>query len=476
MTRFNGSFAGRRIHLIGIGGCGMCGAAAILMRSGARVSGSDLRPFKRASELIAAGAAVQIGHSPDQVHSELDLVVMSAAVPDDNVELQRASDLGTPIIKYAELLNLIMQQRCGVAVSGTHGKSTTTAMTAHIFRTGGLDPSFVVGANSRQLGGSSGVGNGPHFIVEACEYDRSFLKIHPHMAAILNIEADHLDCYRDLDEIVAAFAQFAANVPLDGLVIANHDDPRIRKALSGGQGPRIETFGVDGSLACLRGTEPAEWRARIRSADDGFYSFDILYGGFVLLSTRLGVAGRHNVSNALAAAALAFHGGVTPDRIAEALASFAGVDRRMSVRREGGRVTIVDDYAHHPTEIRATLNALRDRFGPKRTWVVFQPHQHSRTRYLMADFACSFTHADVVIVPDIYGVRDSEADRAGVRSNELVSLIHAQGKDARYLPTFDDVTEHLTENMIDGDLVVTMGAGDVWKVADELVERVRRAG
>jgi UDP-N-acetylmuramate--alanine ligase len=453
----------------------MCGAAAILLRGGARVSGSDLRAFKRLSELNAAGAAVYVGHSADQVQPGTELVVMSAAVPTDNVELRRARDLGVPIIKYAELLNLIMQQRIGVAIAGTHGKSTTTAMTAHLFRAGGLDPSFVVGANSRQLGGSSGVGGGPHFIVEACEYDRSFLNLHPQMAAILNIEADHLDCYRDLDEIVAAFAQFAADVPLEGLVIANHDDPRIRVALSGGQAPRIETFSLDGPLARIRGSDPA-WRARVRSADDGFYSFDILYGGAALLSTRLGVAGRHNVGNALAAAALAFHGGVAPDQIAEALATFEGVDRRMSLRGQGSGVTIVDDYAHHPTEIRATLNAIRDRFGPKRTWVVFQPHQHSRTRHLMADFASSFSQADVVIVPDIYGVRDTEIDRVQVRSHELVSLIHAQGKDARYLPSFDDVTQHLAENMLDGDLVVTMGAGDIWKVADVLAERVRHSG
>ncbi len=471
----DGAFTGRRVHMIGIGGCGMCGAAAVLLRSGAVVSGSDQRPFGRISELTAAGAQVSIGHDPSQLASQTELVVMSAAVPPDNVELVKARSLGIPVIKYAELLNLIMRQREGVAIAGTHGKSTTTAMTAHLFRAGGLDPSFVVGAHSRQLGGSSGVGTGRHFIVESCEYDRSFLNLHPRMATILNIEKEHLDCYRDLDDIIEAFGRFARNTSADGLVVANYEDPAVRLAvgtassdMANGRLPaRVESFGL---------VEGADWRARLLARDHGCYSFDVLYSELPLLTARLSVAGRHNVGNALAAIALAFHGGVEPKRMAEALPLFEGVDRRMSVRSQKGGVVIIDDYAHHPTEIRVTLNALRDRFAPKRTWVVFQPHQASRTRYLLSEFAASFGEADIVIVADIYCSRDSEQDRRQVCSGDLVSLMNARGKDARYLPSFAAVTEHLSAHMSEGDLVVTMGAGDVGKVADDLAERVGRAG
>jgi len=453
------ALSGARVHMIGIGGCGMSAAAALLLRCGAVVSGSDMNRFDGLGTLVAQGATVHVGHRAGQVPPDADRVVVSAAVPESNPELVVARRRCLPVITYAELLGEIMDRHRGIAVAGTHGKSTTTALLAHIFRSAGADPSFVVGASSSQLGGSSGVGRGEHFIVEACEYARSFLALKPCSAGILNIEADHLDCYTGLDDIRAAFADFCAGVRSSGVLVTPHNDRGVAEAAQA-RGVRHETFGFRSG---------ANWRADNLAADLGCYSFDIMYEDRRLLSTRLRLAGVHNVSNALVAAALAHHEGISPQPIADGIATFEGIDRRMTRRDSSRGFTVIDDYAHHPTEIAVTLRAINDRYKPKRTWVVFQPHQASRTRRLMHEFARSFVEADVVIVADIYCVRDSAEDRARIRSSDLVSLIHQNGGDARYIGALADVTRHVEENVTDGDLVVTMGAGDVWRIADELV-------
>ena len=329
-----------------------------------------------------------------------------------------------------------------------------------------MTPSFIVGAHSPQLGGSSAAGAGEHFIVESCEYARSFLHQRPAAAAILNLEPEHLDCYRDLDDIVAAFAEFAGGLAEDGLLIAHHGDAAVVRAIRDVV-CRVETYGFEAG---------ADWRAIDLDAQLGQYSYTVCYRGKHLFRTKSLLPGLHNVSNALAASALAWHDGVPPGILAEAIRSYEGVARRMTLRGVRAGVTIVDDYAHHPTEIAATLQAVRSRYEPRRTWVVFQPHQHSRTRLLMDDFARCFSGADEVIVPDIYAVRDSEEERRGIGSRDLVARIAAHGASVQYVPTLEEVITRLIEAVTDGDLVVTMGAGDVWKVADELAERVRRAG
>ena len=451
-----------RIHMIGIGGCGMSAAASLLLRSGVVVTGSDAKPFEGLGALVAEGAMVHVGHHPDHLPPDTNRVVISAAIPRTNSELAAARQRGLPVIRYAELLGEIMDGRRGIAVAGTHGKSTTTALLAHIFRSGGLDPSFIVGACSSQLGGSSGVGRGEHFIVEACEYARSFLALRPCAAGILNVDADHLDCYEDLDDIRAAFAAFGAAVRPGGVLITPHSERRVSEAAEA-RGVQHETFGF---------RPGANWRAENLCPDRGCYAFEVVHDGRRLLSTRLCLAGIHNVSNALAAAALGWHEGVSPAAIADGIETFEGIDRRMSRRDTGGGVTIIDDYAHHPAEIVATLRAINDRYRPKRTWVVFQPHQASRTRRFMHEFAQALAAADVIIIADIYSVRDSAEERARTRSSDLVSLIARGGGDARYIGRLADVTRHVEENVTDGDLVVTMGAGEVWKIADELVQRV----
>jgi len=453
---------GLRVHLIGIGGSGMCGAAKLCLDLGAKVSGSDLNRFDGLGDLVSAGVRIAIGHRRDLLDYDVDLVVCSAAIPESNPELDEARLRHKPVLKYAEFLGALMSGRSGVAIAGTHGKSTTTAMTAHLFRRAGLDPTFVVGARSAQLGGSAAIGGGSHVIVEACEFDRSFLQFWPEAAVILNLEADHLDCYNDFDAIVEAFSTFAANVAGGGVIVCNAEDRWARVAASASSAA-VETFGFE---------QGADWRAVHLVSDRGRYAFDVLYHGTCYLSARMAIPGRHNVSNALAAVAMAYHAGADPARVAEALGDYAGVDRRMTWRGHSAGITIIDDYAHHPTEIRATIEAARFRYEPRRTWVVFQPHQCGRTRDFMDDFAASFEEVDEIIVPAVYGAREADLQACRDRSMELVERIQQRGRRARFVSSLEEVAPVLVGELTDGDLVVTMGAGDVWKVADELVQRI----
>jgi len=451
-----------RVHLIGVGGSGMSGAAALLLGLGARVSGSDQVAFEGMGQLVQRGATISVGHRESQLHPAVDLVVISAAIPESNHELALARALGIPIIKYAELIGELMRHHTqGIAIAGTHGKSTTTAMCAHLCREAGLQPSFLVGARSAQLGGSSSVGDRRLFVVESCEFDRSFLHLHPHSGAILNIEPDHLDCYHDLDEIVEAFSMFASQVYADGVLVCNGDDPLASRAAAFSPSA-VETFGL---------TREATWRAEDLGQDRGCHRFTIWRDGLRFLTSRLSIPGGHNVANALAAVALAHHAGAGARSMADALPRFEGVERRLTWRGRGGGVTIVDDYAHHPTEIRVTIDAARQRYAPRRMWVVFQPHQNARTRHFMDAFADSFGLADEVIVPDVYGAREDANGNGWCGSAELVSRMCGRGVRATYLSSLSAAAEHVMQNVADGDLVLTMGAGDVWKVADELVAR-----
>ncbi len=452
-----------RVHMVGIGGSGMCGLAAFMLRRGAAVSGSDARDGAELAILRSAGAHVQTQTPTATVPADATLVVRSAAIQDDHPEIRDARQRGLPVCKYAELLGALMERCEGVAISGTHGKSTTTAWLAYVLRLAGRDPSFVVGASAPQLGGGSGVGDGPHFIAEACEYDRSFLNLHARRAAILNIEEDHLDCYQDLAAITAAFGEFARRLPADGLLVVNGADPQCRQVAEQ-VATRVVRYGS---------TPDADWYATDLAVEQGRYGMNVWHGGTALGRVLLGLAGRHNVANALAVAALAHNCGVPWERLAEGLAGFSGVQRRLELRGDVGGVRVVDDYAHHPTEIRATLSAARERFAPRRLWCIFQPHQHSRTRFLLSQFAESFGVADEVVVPDIYFVRDSVREREAVCAADLVARIRARGQAAEYIPDFSGIVARVAAAVATGDVVMTMGAGDVWKVADELLRRLR---
>ncbi len=452
----------RRLHLVGIGGCGMSGLAALLLRCGTHISGSDMQESAVLARLTKQGARINARHGTESIPADAELVVASAAIAPGHPELLEAQRRGVPVVKYAELLGAVMARYDGIAISGTHGKSTTTAWLTFVLKRAGLDPSFVVGATVEQLGGGSGVGDGRHFVAEACEYDRSFLNLRPRRAVVLNIEEDHLDCYPDLPAIQEAFAAFIAGVPPDGLVVLNVDDPQCR-AIADRTSAKTQTFAS---------AADATWRATALELDRGHYAFDARHGQDSLGRVRLGLPGRHNVTNALAVIAIASDCDVSWDQISAGLAEFRGARRRLELRAEVGDIRIVDDYAHHPTEIRATLEAARERFEPRRLWCVFQPHQHSRTRFLLKDFARSFARADHVVVPDIYFVRDSERDRAAVSAEDLVTEMRARGGDAEYVPGFDAIVTRLEQELAPGDVVLTMGAGDIWKVADELAERL----
>jgi UDP-N-acetylmuramate--alanine ligase len=380
--------------------------------------------------------------------------------------LRAARDRGLAVVKYAALLGEVMQCRLGEAVAGTHGKTTTTALAAYMLTLAGRDPSYVVGGDVPQLGGGSRAGGGAAFVAEACEFDQSFLKLTPRVAAILNVEHDHPDCYPDLESVIAVFASFAALVPGDGVLVVNGEDRNVPRALEGITAP-VETFGLE--------DERFTWRAVGVETFRGQSRFELYYGPRRLGAVRAKLAGRHNVMNGLAAAAVAYHGGADVDAILRALATFGGVGRRMELRGISHGITVVDDYAHHPTEIQASLRAIADTYEPERLWVVFQPHQHSRTRHLLSDFARSFGAADVVLVPDIYFVRDSEAEKQAVSSEDLVSEIRRAGGDARYIETFDRIVAELARELRPGDCLVTMGAGSVYEIADRLLARLSEA-
>ncbi|HSV15186.1 MAG TPA: Mur ligase family protein, partial [Tepidisphaeraceae bacterium] len=308
-------------------------------------------------------------------------------------------------------------------------------------------------------GGGSRSGASNAFVAEACEFDRSFHNLHPRVAIITNIEEDHLDCYKDIDDIVESFRHFAAIVPADGLIIANGQDRRVLQALAG-QKALIEMVAL---------TDGFSWSTRETGLSNGCYCGEVIYKGKAVAKLQLSVAGIHNLINATMAVAACASYGIAPAAAAEALSNFTGVDRRMTeVGRVNGGAIVVDDYGHHPTEIRATLKAIREKYQPRRLFCVFQPHQHSRTRFLLDDFATSFAEADETIVPDIYFVRDSEAERQRVSAADLVQRINDNGQRARHLPDFAAIVAHLKEGARDGDLIVTMGAGNVWEIGREL--------
>ncbi len=453
------TFAGQAIHLVGIGGAGMRALAEMLHARGATVTGSDRSPSGATESLAALGVGVRIGQQAENLPAPCDRVVYSAAIHTENPELVAARQRGLAVVKYSQMLGELLAAQWGIAIAGTHGKSSTCGMVAYALSSAGVDPSFIIGATVPQLGGPSHAGTGPYFVAEACEFDRSFLNLSPRLAAVLNIEEDHLDCYRDLESIIEAFRSFLARVPAEGLAVVNGEDRNVAAAIRGAA-CEVQTFGT---------AEECCWRATDLVPDHGAFRFRVSFRGAPFTTIQLALPGLHNVYNALAACALLHQAGLSPVQIAEGLGSFAGALRRMTLKGRRQGVTVVDDYAHHPTEVQVTLRALRDKYAPSRLVCVFQPHQHSRTRFLLKDFARSFAAADAVIVPDIYFVRDSVREMDYISSRDLVSQIRLTGGQAEYRKSFDEIVEHLKQTLAPGDLVVTMGAGNVWEIADEVV-------
>ncbi|RLC86452.1 MAG: UDP-N-acetylmuramate--L-alanine ligase [Chloroflexi bacterium] len=453
------TFSGKHIHLIGIGGAGLSAIARVLMEQGAEVSGSDLTLSPVAESLARDGARVFDGHRAENVNGA-DLVVVSSAVPASNVEVRAAQAAGIPVLKRPQVLGRMMNGRLGVAVAGTKGKTTTTAMIASILLKAERDPTFIVGGVLAGLETNAHAGKEPLFVIEADEYDRTFLGLKPTVAVVTNVEHDHPDCYPTFDDFQAAFAEFVALVPRDGLLVACWDDPAARAL-----GERRREAG--GAVAFFGLEEGAEWRAEdVRPNFAGGVDFLITRGGEVLGLVRLRLPGTHNASNAAAAIAVADFLNV-PLRVARsALTEFRGVKRRFEIKGESGGVTVVDDYAHHPTAIRVTLQAARERFTHRSLWAVWQPHTYSRTRALLKDFARAFDLADHVILLPIYAAR--ETDALNTSSRDVAAEM--QHPDVRCAGSLDEALVWLGTEVRPGNVVLTLGAGDGNRVGEWLLE------
>ncbi len=445
----------------------MSGLALVLLKTGYTVTGSDARHNERIARLEQAGATVHIGHDPAYVHGA-DAVVYTTDLPADNPELVAARHSGIRTLHRSELLATFVNRQAGVAVTGTHGKTTTTSMVALLLAEGGLDPTAIIGGDLEQFAGNARVGQGPHVVAEADESDGSFLRYYPSVAVVTNLEPEHLEHYNHrFDNVLAAFRQFLGQVKSDGLVVACVDDPHVlalaRELLGRPAVPRVVFYGLGAGAA---------WTARDIRPLVGGTAFTVVRGGVPLGEVRLAVPGRHNVLNALAAIAVADHLGVGFAAVTRALSGFHGAKRRFQVIAEQGGVTVVDDYAHHPTEIRATLQAAREaltaRGGPGRVVAVFQPQRYTRTANLLNEFTTCFTDADLLVLTEIYSPA-GEQPIPGVSSTVLAGRIEAQeGRPVHLVSDQQEITRFLLAQVQPGDLVLTMGAGDIWQVARAL--------
>jgi len=446
----------QRIHLVGVGGSGMSGIAGVLLSSGYAVSGSDLRSSPVTQHLKKLGATIYEGHAAENVHGA-HVVVVSAAVPPDNVELVEAHKQKVPVIPRAEMLAELMRVKTGIAVAGAHGKTTTTSMIASVLAAAGLDPTFVVGGRVNQAGSNARLGAGDYMVVEADESDGSFLLLAPVIAVVTTIDREHLDHYNSLDEIQETFLQFANRVPFYGEVILCLDEPNVQAILPRVKRPVI-TYGVSNqsdlviSDVKLNGLS-SEFRLNYRGDDLGVFALPA-------------PPGIHNVRNASAAAAVALALNVPAELIRQGLAKFSGVGRRFEIKGEFSGVTLIDDYGHHPAEIRATLEAARG-CAYKRLLVLFQPHRYTRTQHLWEDFRLSFNHADVLVVTDIYAAGESPIE--GVTGEGLAEAISTAGhKSVVHSSTLQGGIEFILREARPGDAVLTIGAGSVGRVTDEL--------
>ena len=446
------------VHFIGIGGISMSGLAEILMEKGFRVSGSDSKESPLTIALASKGAEIFYGQRASNILEGTGLVVYTAAIHPDNPEYERASSLGIPIISRAELLGQIMKNyTTPIAVSGTHGKTTTTSMLSHILLEAETDPTISVGGILPAIGGNIRVGHSGYFITEACEYTNSFLSFFPKISIILNIDADHLDFFKDIDDIRHSFRRFAEILPPDGTLIINADTPEYESVIRD-LPCRVITYGLE---------HPADYTASGITYDKyGHASFTVLQDGVRTGSYYLKVPGLHNVQNALAAIICARILGLPEEAVVKGIGGFSGTDRRFQYKGEVGGVTVIDDYAHHPTEIRATLDSAA-RYPHKEIWCVFQPHTYTRTKALLPEFADALARADHVVLADIYAAR--ETNTIGISSADLKERILEKGTHCEYFPTFDEIENYLLSSCLPGDLLITMGAGDVVAIGEHLL-------
>lgn len=453
------------VHFVGIGGAGMSGIAEVLTDYDLTVSGCDLARSESTDRLADLGVEISIGHSPEHLE-DVDLVVLSSAIPDDSEEVRAARARGLTVVRRAEMLGELMRLKYGIAVAGTHGKTTTTSLVGHILTEAGLDPTVIVGGRLRVSGTGARLGKSDYLVAEADEFDRSFLRLQPILAVVTSIDRDHLDTYRDLDEICDAFADFAGRVPFFGQAIVCLDDANIQHVLPRLADRRVVSYGTSPQARLsASGIENVEGGSRFLVRD----------GGEELGVIELPMPGLHNVRNALAAVAVGQALGLGFDRIANALAAFSGVHRRFERLGSWRGATLVDDYAHHPTEVEATLAAARSAFPGARIHAVFQPHLFSRTRDMTAEFGRALLGADLAWVTDIYPSR--ERPLPGVTSELVVDEARASGhRRVTLCPDWRDLPALLAGEVDAGDLVLTLGAGDIYRLGQQLAAEEASAG
>ena len=451
----------KQVHCIGIGGIGLSAIAEILLARGIIVTGSDMKESDITDRLIKAGAHIFLGHRAKNVDGA-DIVVFSAAVSQDNPELVRAAKLQIPIVTRAEMLGALMEEcDISIAVAGTHGKTTTTSMISLILENASKNPTILVGGNLSEIGGNVKIGKSGYFITEACEYMDSFLSLSPKIEIILNIDSDHLDYFKDIDHIVSSFNKFARLVPENGFIIAYDSNPFVKNVIK--SIPNVITFGLNEGCAY--------YASNVAFNGSGMPGFDVESKNRRLCHIQLSVPGEHNILNALASFACCHELGISASEIARTLEAFTGTQRRFDVIGvTKDNIKIVDDYAHHPTEIKATLEAAQN-IPHKKLWCLFQPHTYTRTIALFNEFAGAFNKADIIVMAEIYAAREMNIHK--ISSRELVDEIKRVYplKDAYYFGTFEEIADFVIKNAERDDLVITMGAGDIYKVAGIILDK-----
>ena len=451
----------KNIHCIGIGGVGVSAIAEILLSRGYRVSGSDMKQSEITDRLKQHGVKIYIGHRAENVE-DADLIVYSAAIAEENPKIIRAREKNLPLASRAEVLGTLMDDfENSIAISGTHGKTTTTSMVSLILQRAELEPTILVGGNLAEIGGNVKVGGSQYFVTEACEYRDSFLELRPKIEVILNIDSDHLDYFKDIEHIVSSFERFTKAMPEDGKLIAYDANPFVSRIIK--DIPTAITYGY--SQGCTYQI------ADVAFDGEGMPSFDVNYQGEKLGRVQLRVPGEHNILNATGAFACCHQLGVSAETIIATLDDFTGTQRRFDIigTTESG-VRLVDDYAHHPTEIKATLSAAHN-IPHRQLWCLFQPHTYTRTLALFDDFAEAFTDADVLILAEIYAAREKNIYK--ISSKELaeeIKRVHPEKK-VYYMDTFEDIANYVRTNAAEGDLVITMGAGDIYKVGEMIIDK-----
>jgi len=450
----------QNIFFTGIGGIGMSALAEILLQCGYKVSGSDRELSTITQSLSDKGATIFRGHAADNLR-DVDVLVYSSAISQDNPELLEARRRNIPIIRRAEMLAEIMHTKYGIAISGTHGKTTTSSLCSEIFIQSGLDPTVVIGGRLKSIQSNARLGKGAFFITEADEFDRSFLALSPTFAVITSIEADHLDCYADFDDIKSTFLQFASKIPFYGSVICCIDDQTVKEMVAK-ISKRTVTYGI---------TANAQFHAANIVYGKTYSQFDVIHEGTKLGTIRIPLLGEHNIKNALAALVTASEVDIPFKSVKSALENFNGVERRFELKTSINDILIVDDYAHHPSEVRATLNSARQ-LDRKRIIAVFQPHLYSRTRDFYQEFANALSLADMVIISDIYPAREQPIN--GISSDLIVDAMYQSGHHkTKYIPDKAQIADYLITVIQDHDLVVFMGAGDIWKYEDEFINKIK---